>query len=228
MRSRRRVLATRKGGTPRLPELLRRAPPGQVLPSVHRLAPAARNQLRRVSGLIPQIGSDLPDRRLGPRLVQRDRVRLELRRIVLHDHEMSVLRSSGSSVSCVQDQRSRILGELTQIVDFVLADAVIQETGSREKRLRPLPSRVVVCFVLALTLLGNCSCRGVWGKDLLTVQGPTANRNSTEAAAVRDPRRAHRPPRAARFVLSGLRTVTVDGTLLHVPTRRHSPGAIPA
>ncbi|MFC8013104.1 IS21-like element helper ATPase IstB, partial [Streptomyces cinereoruber] len=30
-----------------------------------------------------------------------------LRRIVLHDHEMSVLRSSGSSVSCVQDQGSR-------------------------------------------------------------------------------------------------------------------------
>ncbi|MFI0113671.1 transposase family protein, partial [Streptomyces globisporus] len=37
----------------------------------------------------------------------RDRVRLELRRTVLHDHEMSVLRSSGSSVSCVQDQGSR-------------------------------------------------------------------------------------------------------------------------
>ncbi|MFD5285182.1 VOC family protein, partial [Streptomyces rubrogriseus] len=30
-----------------------------------------------------------------------------LRRIVLHDHEMSVLRSSGSSVSCVQHQGSR-------------------------------------------------------------------------------------------------------------------------
>jgi hypothetical protein len=71
-----------------------------------RLAPAARTQLRKVSGL-NQIGSDLPDRRLGPRLVQRDRVRLELRRIVLHDHEMSILRSSGSSVSCVQNQGSR-------------------------------------------------------------------------------------------------------------------------
>ncbi|MEU9014977.1 hypothetical protein AB0D12_35580, partial [Streptomyces sp. NPDC048479] len=30
-----------------------------------------------------------------------------LRRVVLHDHEMSVLRSSRSSVSCVQDQGSR-------------------------------------------------------------------------------------------------------------------------
>ncbi|MEU3009168.1 site-specific integrase, partial [Streptomyces sp. NPDC007020] len=33
-----------------------------------------------------------------------------LRRIVLHDHEMSVLRSSGSSVSCVQHQGSRPVG----------------------------------------------------------------------------------------------------------------------
>ncbi|MFJ3505650.1 hypothetical protein, partial [Streptomyces sp. NPDC090135] len=32
-----------------------------------------------------------------------------LRRVVLHDHEMSVLRSSGSSVSCVQNLGSRPL-----------------------------------------------------------------------------------------------------------------------
>lgn len=47
------------------------------------------------------------------------------------------------------------LGELTQIVDFVLVDAVIEETGSREKRL--LPSRVVVYFVLAPALFEDCS-----------------------------------------------------------------------
>ncbi len=34
------------------------------------------------------------------------------------------------------------LGELTQIVDFALVDAVLQETRSREKRLRLLPARV--------------------------------------------------------------------------------------
>ncbi|MGW6262066.1 transposase domain-containing protein [Streptomyces sp. NPDC055085] len=44
------------------------------------------------------------------------------------------------------------LGELTQTVDCALVDAVIEETGSREKRLRLLPSRVVVYFVLALAL----------------------------------------------------------------------------
>lgn len=42
------------------------------------------------------------------------------------------------------------LGELTQIVDFVLVDTVIEETGAREKRLRLLPARVVVYFVLAV------------------------------------------------------------------------------
>ncbi|MFC7987636.1 hypothetical protein, partial [Streptomyces sp. NPDC057336] len=52
---------------------------------------------------------------------QRDRVRLELRRIVLHDHEMSVLRSSGSSVSCIQHQGSKPLllwRELGQVADM--------------------------------------------------------------------------------------------------------------
>ncbi|BAU88288.1 IS4 family transposase [Streptomyces laurentii] len=52
------------------------------------------------------------------------------------------------------------LGELTQIVDFVLVDTVIEETGSREKRLRLLPSRVVVFFVLAPALFEDCSYRG--------------------------------------------------------------------
>ncbi|MEV1177496.1 transposase domain-containing protein, partial [Nonomuraea sp. NPDC049784] len=42
------------------------------------------------------------------------------------------------------------LGELTQIVDFTLMDAVLEETGAREKRLRLLPARVVVYFTLAL------------------------------------------------------------------------------
>ncbi|MET7685420.1 transposase domain-containing protein [Streptomyces sp. NPDC005423] len=63
------------------------------------------------------------------------------------------------------------LGELTQIVDFALVDAVIQETGSREKRLRLLPSRVVVYFVLALALFEDCSYRGVWGKLTAGLEG---------------------------------------------------------
>jgi hypothetical protein len=54
------------------------------------------------------------------------------------------------------------LGELTQIVDFALVDAVLEETGARAKRLRLLPSRVVVYFVLALALFEHASYRAVW------------------------------------------------------------------
>ena len=44
------------------------------------------------------------------------------------------------------------LGELTRIVPFELADAVLEETRTRERRLRVLPSRVGLYFVLALGL----------------------------------------------------------------------------
>ena len=40
------------------------------------------------------------------------------------------------------------LGELTWQVPFELADAVLEETRARERRLRELPSRVGVYFVL--------------------------------------------------------------------------------
>jgi hypothetical protein len=56
------------------------------------------------------------------------------------------------------------LGELTQIVDFDLVDAVLVETRTVQRRLRLLPSRVVVYFVLALALFGDCSYRATWAK----------------------------------------------------------------
>ena len=64
------------------------------------------------------------------------------------------------------------LGELTQIVDFDLVDAVLEETRAREKRLRLLPSRVVVYFVLALALFEHCSYRATWGKLTAALGGP--------------------------------------------------------
>jgi hypothetical protein len=39
---------------------------------------------------------------------------------------------------------------LTQVIDPQLVDAVLEETGSRERRVRLLPARVVVYFVLAV------------------------------------------------------------------------------
>ncbi|WP_370360385.1 transposase domain-containing protein, partial [Catenulispora sp. MAP12-49] len=44
------------------------------------------------------------------------------------------------------------LGELTQFLPFELVDAVLADTGTVQQRLRVLPSRVGVYFVLALGL----------------------------------------------------------------------------
>jgi Insertion element 4 transposase N-terminal len=45
------------------------------------------------------------------------------------------------------------LGELTQFLPFELVDDVLEETRTVQRRLRDLPSRVGVYFVLALGLL---------------------------------------------------------------------------
>ena len=56
------------------------------------------------------------------------------------------------------------LGELTQQVPFELADAVLAETGTVEQRLRDLPSRVGLYFVLALGLYAHLGYARVWDK----------------------------------------------------------------
>ncbi|MFG2260813.1 transposase domain-containing protein, partial [Streptomyces mirabilis] len=43
-------------------------------------------------------------------------------------------------------------------------DAVLEETRALQRRVRLLPARVVVYFVLALALFEDCSYRAVWGK----------------------------------------------------------------
>jgi hypothetical protein len=123
------------------------------------------------------------------------------------------------------------LGELTQIVDFALVDAVLEDTRSTEKRLRLLPARVVVYFVLALALFEHCSYRTVWRKltanlDPLNLTVPAVSslaraRRRLGAAPLRrlfetlaGPL-AH-PSQAGSFY-RGLRTVAVDGTYLHAP-----------
>ncbi|WP_037870526.1 IS4 family transposase [Streptomyces sp. NRRL S-813] len=63
------------------------------------------------------------------------------------------------------------IGELTQVVPFELVDAVLQESGARERRLRDLPSRVGVYFVLALGLFEYLGARLVWGKLVAGLTG---------------------------------------------------------
>lgn len=92
------------------------------------------------------------------------------------------------------------LGELTQIVPFGLADAVLAETGATERRLRLLPSRVGLYFVLAMVLFPGTGYRGVWAKlaDALDAVFP-------DLKALRDVRRrvGAAPLKALFEVLAG-------------------------
>ncbi|MHC3474848.1 transposase domain-containing protein [Streptomyces sp. 7R007] len=53
------------------------------------------------------------------------------------------------------------LGELTPTIDPCLIDAVVAETAAQEQRLRLLPARVVVHYVLALAVFEGVSYAGV-------------------------------------------------------------------
>jgi hypothetical protein len=63
------------------------------------------------------------------------------------------------------------LGELTRIVPFELVDAVLDEACARERRLRALPSRVGVYFLLAMCLFPRPGYLGVWGKLTAALDG---------------------------------------------------------
>ena len=61
------------------------------------------------------------------------------------------------------------LGELTQIVPFEMVDAAVQETRTVQRRLRVLPSRVVVYLLLAGCLFPEIGYTGVWRKLTATL-----------------------------------------------------------
>lgn len=79
------------------------------------------------------------------------------------------------------------LGELTRIVPFELVDAVLEETGTCQRRVRSLPSRVGLYFVLALCLFPAAGYLGVWAK-LTAGLGPRG-RWVPSGRALRDLRR---------------------------------------
>jgi hypothetical protein len=79
------------------------------------------------------------------------------------------------------------LGELTQHIPFELVDDVLERTGRTERRLRRLPSRVGVYFVLALALFPALGYARVWSK-LVTSLGTIAGASPSEKA-LRDVRR---------------------------------------
>ncbi|MFF8995163.1 transposase domain-containing protein, partial [Streptomyces sp. NPDC014983] len=73
------------------------------------------------------------------------------------------------------------LGELTQIVDFALVDALLVETRAVQRRVRLLPARVVVYFVLALALFEDCSYQAVWDKLTAGLAGLPLTRPHTSS-----------------------------------------------
>ncbi|MHB9859929.1 IS4 family transposase [Streptomyces sp. YIM S03343] len=123
------------------------------------------------------------------------------------------------------------LGELTRIIDPVLVDAVIEETAAREQRLRLLPARVVVYFVLALAFFERSSYQAVWGK-LTAGLAHTAVARPCASSLSRARRRVGVAPLRALFTVlagpvatpvqscafyRGRRVVAIDGTTLNAP-----------
>jgi hypothetical protein len=123
------------------------------------------------------------------------------------------------------------LGELTQVIDPQLVDAVLEETGSRERRVRLLPARVVVYFVLALTFFERCSYRAVWDELGAGLGGIKVVRPCASSLSRARRRLGATPLRRLFEILAGpvaipaqtgsfyrgLRVVAVDGTTLTVP-----------
>jgi hypothetical protein len=95
------------------------------------------------------------------------------------------------------------LGELTQVVPFELVDGVLADAGAGQRRLRLLPSRVGVYFVLAMCLFPGRGYLGVWAE--LTAELEGLGLAVPSARALRDLRRriGVAPLRALFAVLAG-------------------------
>ena len=117
------------------------------------------------------------------------------------------------------------LGELTRYLPFELVDDVLEQTRTAQRRLRILPSRAGVYFVLALGMFPRLGYARVWGKLTAGLAGLGLPRPSEKA--LRDLRRRLGPePLKALFEVvagplaqphtpgvrfAGLRTVAFDG-----------------
>jgi Insertion element 4 transposase N-terminal/Transposase DDE domain len=125
------------------------------------------------------------------------------------------------------------LGLLNGFIPPGLIDEVLAHTGRAGRRLRRLPGRVVVWFVLACALYAGEGYRSVW-RNLAGHAGIATGRGAapTSAAFVRARRRLGVSPLAALFgrlrgpqapaaapwaFVAGLRLVAWDATMLDVP-----------
>jgi len=127
------------------------------------------------------------------------------------------------------------LGELTSLVPFELVDEVLEQTKTVQRRLRALPSRAGVYFVLALGLFPGLGYARVWAKLTAGLAGlPGLDVCRPSEKALRDLRRRLGPaplkalfevlagplawPYAPGVRFCGLRTVAFDAcSSLHAP-----------
>ncbi len=123
------------------------------------------------------------------------------------------------------------LGELTRLVPFEMVDEALAETGCVQRRVRDLPSRVVVYLLLAACLFPELGYPGVWRELTAGLAGiPLA---APTAAALAQARRRV-GPEPLRFLFDllrgpaavppgrgtrwhGLLVCAIDGTILSVP-----------
>ncbi|THJ64451.1 IS4 family transposase [Arthrobacter echini] len=95
------------------------------------------------------------------------------------------------------------LGELTQIVPFEMVDAALAQTRTMQKRVRDLPSRVVVYLLLAGALFTEYGYRGIWAQMTAGLQGPDIATPSSGAMAQARRRLGPGPLRALFDLLRG-------------------------
>jgi hypothetical protein len=134
------------------------------------------------------------------------------------------------------------LGELTQFAPFELVDDVLEQAGGMQRRLRVLPSRAGVYFLLALGMFPRLGYAGVWAKLTAGLRGLEGLEvASPSEKALRDLRRRIGPaplkalfevvagplgwPRGPGIRFCGLRTVAFDGcSSLRAPATARNHG----
>ncbi|WP_273590941.1 IS4 family transposase [Mycobacterium marinum] len=119
------------------------------------------------------------------------------------------------------------MGELTRIVSADLVDAALESTGCVQRRVRVLPSRVVVYLLLAGALFAEIGYRQVWarlvaGLDPACVATPGSSALSQAlrrvgVAPLRELFTLVRGPAVGAARWHGLLVCAIDGTSMFVP-----------
>lgn len=149
----------------------------------------------------------------------------------MSDHSTACPCTCSSGVTAAPTWRQLGLGVLAEHVPASVIDEVLAATGRVQQRVRRLPARVTVLFILALTLFASQGYRGVWRE--LAHSGEVGDRPAPSSsglaqarrrvglaplaalfARIRGTRATTRTRGAFRF---GLRLVSWDGTMLDTP-----------